>query len=325
MMHVKREQPLLSIVIPNYNYGRFLEDAIWSVLRQCDDKLRLPTGEQIELIIVDGGSTDNSLEIIQSFSDRLDGVRFGEGEEVLKCESSQVIKLEERILTTNLELQNPQTRFFWCSEKDRGQSDAFNKGFEHAQGKYLTWVNADDVLVPGAIHAILCQLRRHPECEWFTGNFYRFNDVTGKVLEIGWGPHIYPRWMQRKNSPIVSFGPSTIFSKDLWLRNGKVDVDLHLMMDTDMWMRFIVAGVKQRRINHFVWGFRMHEESKTAEFGDHKLDADQQRRFALENQLTVERTGYHCSKFWRFAVLILRLIDGSLLRRYYYKKVLRRV
>ena len=131
--------------------------------------------------------------------------------------------------------------------------------------------------------------------------------------------------MQRKNSPIVSFGPSTIFSKDLWLRNGKVDVDLHLMMDTDMWMRFIVAGVKQRRINHFVWGFRMHEESKTAEFGDHKLDADQQRRFALENQLSVERTGYHCSKFWRFAVLILRLIDGSLLRRYYYKKVLRRV
>jgi glycosyltransferase involved in cell wall biosynthesis len=246
----------------------------------------LPSGERIELIIVDGGSNDNSVEIIKKYQNRL---------------------------------------AWWCSEKDRGQSDAFNKGFEHAQGKYLTWVNADDVLVPGAIHAILCQLRRHPECEWFTGNFYRFNDVTGKVLEIGWGPHIYPRWMQRKNSPIVSFGPSTIFSKDLWLRNGKVDVDLHLMMDTDMWMRFIVAGVKQRRINHFVWGFRMHEESKTAEFGDHKLDADQQRRFALENQLTVERTGYHCSKFWRFAVLILRLIDGSLLRRYYYKKVLRRV
>ena len=67
------------------------------------------------------------------------------------------------------------------------------------------------------------------------------------------------------------------------------------------------------------------EESKTAEFGDHKLDTDQQRRFALENQHAVEKTGYHCSKFWQYAVLFLRLIDGSLLRRYYYTKVLRRV
>ena len=217
-------KPLLSIVIANYNYGRFLEEAIQSVLSQsCND---------YELIIVDGGSTDNSVEIIKKYEDKI---------------------------------------AWWVSEKDKGQSDAFNKGFAHAKGKYLTWLNADDVLHHGAINAIITALKKSPNCEWFTGNFFRF-DREGNILQIGWGPHCYPKWMQRRNSPIVVFGPSTIFSKDLWERVGKIDVDMHVQMDTDMWTRFIVAGVKQQRICHFIWGFRMHEDSKTAEVGEHKIN-----------------------------------------------------
>ena len=99
------KDPILSIVIANYNYGRFLEDAIRSVCLQN-------MGDKIELIICDAASTDNSLEIIRKYASKI---------------------------------------AWWCSEKDGGQSAAFNKGFSHARGKYLTWLNADDVLVSGCL------------------------------------------------------------------------------------------------------------------------------------------------------------------------------
>ena len=270
------EMKLLSIVVANYNYGRFIETAIRSVLDQLDDRA--------ELIVCDGGSDDNSVEIIKKYADRI---------------------------------------AWWCSEKDSGQSEAFNKGFSHASGKYVTWLNADDMLVPGAVAAILAELTAHPRCEWFTGNFFRFLDSSKNVCEIGWGPHWYPNWMQRSCSPFVVFGPSSVFSRELWNRMGKIDESLHFMMDMELWMRFMVAGIKQRRIRHFVWAFRMHEESKTAEFGDHLMDPARARRFKAEAEYVFKKTGYKPSRLWRIIGLASRVFDGSLIRRAYYKNHLR--
>ena len=89
-----------------------MEETIQSDLCQVDETMCLPSGERIELIIVDGGSNDNSVEIINKYADRL---------------------------------------AWWCSEKDRGQSHAFNKGFTHATGRFLTWLNADDILLPSTL------------------------------------------------------------------------------------------------------------------------------------------------------------------------------
>jgi glycosyltransferase involved in cell wall biosynthesis len=99
--------PKISIVTPSYNQGQFLRETIESVLEQ--------DYPNFEYFIVDGGSTDNSVEIIREYEDKID---------------------------------------WWVSEKDEGQSDAINKGFKKATGELLCWVNSDDVLLPNCLQVV---------------------------------------------------------------------------------------------------------------------------------------------------------------------------
>ena len=264
--------PILSIVIANYNYGRFLEDAIKSVVEQDGF-------DRCELIVVDGGSTDNSVDVIKEYAAKIS---------------------------------------WWCSEKDKGQSDAFNKGFAHAKGKYLTWVNADDIMPVGCLKKIVREMELHPDCEWFTGNFFRFTE-DGKVIEVSWGPHTLPKFLQTKGQPLAVYGPATFFAKDLFDRVGGMKLYQNFMMDTDLWMRFIASGVKQRRINCFCWAFRMHIGSKTAEFGDHKLPPDERAKFEAERKRAYEETGYRESRLNRRLIQLWRIFDGSFIRREWIK------
>lgn len=207
------QAPLLSIVIANYNYGRFLEEAIQSVLSQsCQD---------FELIVCDAASKDNSVEVIRKYADRIT---------------------------------------WWCSEPDGGQSAAFNKGFSHANGRFLTWLNADDVMLPGTVESLRKSAARHPECEWFVGGVL-WLDPQMRVLNCGRGrPFSEIRY---REGNVSVWGPSSFFSKRLLDSVGGVDERFHYMMDTDLWLRFAAQlNARYRPFAHYAWGLRLHPEAK---------------------------------------------------------------
>jgi glycosyltransferase involved in cell wall biosynthesis len=129
-------RPKISIVTISYNQGQFLEKAICSVLDQGYPNL--------EYIIIDGGSTDQSVEIIRRY---------------------------ERHLT------------YWVSERDRGQSHALNKGFGRCTGDLMGWLNSDDYFLPGALEAFAEAFRKSPEAGAWVGDAQHV-DAKGNVLKI---------------------------------------------------------------------------------------------------------------------------------------------
>lgn len=126
--------PLVSIVTPSFNQARYLEETIQSVLAQ--------TYPHVEYWIIDGGSTDGSLEIIEKYAPRLAG---------------------------------------WVSEPDRGQTDAINKGFARANGEILAWINSDDTYEPHAVAEAVEYLMAHPETGLVYGDC-NYIDENSRVI-----------------------------------------------------------------------------------------------------------------------------------------------
>jgi len=239
------DNPLISVVIANYNYGRFLEDAIQSILSQG-------MGDKVEIIVCDAASTDNSVEVIKKFHDRI---------------------------------------AWWCSEPDGGQSAAFNKGFAHAKGRFLTWLNADDVFVPGALDAVVRKIKRYHEREWFVGTLlYADKDLRVKR----WFRNHRFSEIRARYGFLTCGGPSSFFTRRLLNEVGGVDEKLHYLMDIDLWYRFHrKAGQTWVRVAEPVFAYRIHEESKMsgADVEDSPMALENRRRAQSEYDLVCRRYG----------------------------------
>lgn len=204
---------LVSIVTPSFNQAQFLEATILSVLNQDHPN--------IEYIIVDGGSTDGSVDIIRRYADRLS---------------------------------------WWISEKDQGQTDAINKGFAHATGEILAWINSDDTYEPGAVSAAVARLRARPEVGLIYANT-NFIDEKGRV--IGRFPAAKTDLQRLKQGYVHIPQQSAFFRADLWHKVGPLDPSFYFAMDYDLWVRLArLAPVEY--VSTSLWAnFRLHSSGKT--------------------------------------------------------------
>ncbi len=209
--------PLVSIITPSYNQGEFLEATILSVLNQ--------DYPNIEYIIMDGGSTDNSVAIIKQYAERL---------------------------------------AHWESGRDGGQANAVNKGMQRATGSLLGWINSDDIYLPGAISRIVQTFQAAPEVDVVYGQVNRV-DYTGKLVPTPVLPKdtIDISKATVLNENLVN-QPGSFWRRAMMEKVGLLNESFQYTMDHDYWVRLTLAGARFQRIPGApLVNFRLSAHSKT--------------------------------------------------------------
>lgn len=208
--------PLVSLVTPSYNQAQFLEQTIRSVLAQ--------DYPAIEYLVIDGGSEDGSVEIINSYAQNLD---------------------------------------FWVSEPDRGQAEAINKGLRRARGEILGWLNADDILLPGTVRLAVETFHHNPQAEVFYGHLERIDSDGRRVPTPTLPKDRITFTKETAIGECLVNQPGSFWRRSAMERVGLLDESLHYGLDYDYWMRMALAGVVFQRVPDTVAYFRLSASSKT--------------------------------------------------------------
>ncbi len=213
--------PRISIVTPSLNQGDFIEVTIQSVLSQMYPNL--------EYIIIDGGSTDSTLSILNNYSGQVK----------------------------------------WISEKDSGQTDAINKGLRLVTGEILAYLNADDILLPGSLSDVANIFKEHPEIQWLTGRCKIIDDSGKDVRRAIYLYKNFLLYSSSYRLLLLTnyiSQPATFWRSELLSLCGLFDSDLNYVMDYDYWLR--IWKVASPYIHHQdIAGFRIQHNSKTTSGG----------------------------------------------------------
>lgn len=214
--------PKVSVVTPSLNQAEYLEETIRSVLLQGYPHL--------EYIVIDGGSTDGSIEILQKY---------------------------EPWLT------------YWISEPDRGQSHAINKGFKRASGKIFAYLNSDDIYFPGAIELAAAYLMDSHN-DLVIGSVDRVEIRQGKVkfidrLSPKSGPsiHTFPIFSNGRVESFQFVQPSMFWKSSIWQLVGEFDERYHYSLDKQWCIRCLARGAKVFTTDKVLARFALHSGSKT--------------------------------------------------------------
>jgi glycosyltransferase involved in cell wall biosynthesis len=210
--------PKISIVTPSFNQGDFLEETILSVLSQ-----KYPN---LEYIIIDGGSTDNSIEIISKYKDQL---------------------------------------AYWVSERDTGQYEAINKGFAKSTGEIMAWINSDDKYMPWCFQLVSEIFRELPEVEWLTTLFPFVWDENGRPMRCFLrGGYNQQGFLKGDNLPDQCIQQESVFwRRTLWEKtNETLNCSYNLAADFELWNRFFQKA-DLYSVQFPLGGFRLHSNQKS--------------------------------------------------------------
>jgi glycosyltransferase involved in cell wall biosynthesis len=250
--------PRISVITPSFNQGIFLERTIHSVLEQ-----KYPN---LQYIIIDGGSSDDSVEIIKKYETRVD---------------------------------------YWVSETDKGQSDAINKGLSKANGEVVTWINSDDLLMPGSLMLVARIWNKNKKIGLVTGSCVRIGP-DNEYLFLHCVPKQY-KWFAQ-NGLIYIDQPGAFWRRDILAGPGVIDQSLKTVMDHDLWYRIVLSDYHTYRSLECTAAFRLHDTSKTTTIQD---------IFRMEAaQIRVKYTGKTMVGFIPLQLYrLLKLFDGSYARK----------
>jgi glycosyltransferase involved in cell wall biosynthesis len=184
-------KPLVSIITPSYNQGRFIEATIQSVLHQ--------SYKNIEYIIIDGGSDDETKDTLQKYQSSL---------------------------------------AYWVSEPDRGQAHAINKGIAKSKGSIIAYLNSDDLLEPDAVEAMVNAFEETPDCSLIYGKCTNI-DTDGNTISEALGSHItYYELLTQKMLPKIH-QPATFFNRTYFAANNPFNEQLHFAMDYELILKLV--------------------------------------------------------------------------------------
>lgn len=207
--------PLVSIITPSLNQAMFLEQTILSVLNQ--------SYTNIQYIIVDGGSSDGSVDIIKKYASRL---------------------------------------FWWTSEPDKGQSDAINKGIEHCTGSIVAYLNSDDLLEPDAVSNAVEAFMLNPDASIVYGKCSHI-DGDGRILSPPVGAAVEYKNLLRYTMVPYIHQPACFFHIDKIKRRPLFDIHLKFVMDYELILHCMKKEGPVVFIPKPVAKFRFHLQSKT--------------------------------------------------------------
>ncbi len=225
---------MLSVVVPSYNQAEYLGNCLDSILKNND----------VEIIVIDGNSDDNSAQIIASKEDQLN---------------------------------------YWISEEDKGQVDAINKGFDHTSGNIMSWLNSDDILCNNTSYKVL-KAFEDPEVQWITGDCEFIDSagisLGIKTPEL---PDSVRDWLnllvRGKSYPI--FQPSTFWRREVWEESGPLDDSLNYSFDHEFFFKIFQRFGPPTFIDETLSQFRVHKQSKTSRH--QALFEKENRKIGLRN------------------------------------------
>jgi glycosyltransferase involved in cell wall biosynthesis len=239
--------PLISIITPSYNQGQFIEETILSVLNQ--------SYKNIQYIIVDGGSNDSTMSVVNKYLDQIDIV---------------------------------------IHERDKGQADAINKGFELAKGELVGWINSDDLLYPECVEKIVELYLENPNgVIFYSRNIDRIT-ASGELFQQVEVLINDKNTLIKHNYDVIQQG--SFYTISVVRKVGYLNESIHYCMDLDLWLRLLEYGSIHSYPTKALAAFRAWEESKTST-GNSKFFID------IEKVLTI-----HGAKWTDYTMLKLKYL-----------------